>query len=101
MMTWMALCVMSVLVSVPFPVHGETTFTNSTVESVDADARQVTIRAADGRSWSLPVERVELLKGLQKGDRVSLEIGPDDQVKKIVKAQPGESQKPTTNEPSD
>jgi hypothetical protein len=43
----------------------------------------------------------DLLKGLQKGDRVSLEIGPDDQVNKIVKAESGGSQKPTANEPSE
>ncbi len=86
---------------VPSTALGDTTFTNSTIESLDRDARQLTIRAGDGQSWSLPVESVELLKGVQKGDRVSLEIGPDDRVKKIIKSQSEGSQQPTRPEPSE
>ena len=66
-----------VVAFLPFLAHGETTFTNSTVESADRDARQLPIRTGDGQSWSLPVHSVALLTGIQKGDRVSLEIGPD------------------------
>ena len=86
---------------VPFPAFGDTTFTNSTVESVDQEGRQLTIRTADGTSWSLPVERVELMKGLERGDRVSLEIGSDDQVNKIVKSQSRGSERPSRNELSE
>ena len=83
------------------PAFGDTTFTNSTVESLDRDAGLLTIRTGDGNAWSLHVESADLMKGLEKGDRISLEIGPDDQVKKIVKSQSGGSERSSRSEPSD
>ena len=83
------------------PTFGDTTFANSTLESLDRDARQLAIRTGDGNSCSLQVESADLMKGLEKGDRISLEIGPDDQMKKIVKSQSGGSERSSRNEPSD
>ena len=90
-----------VVAFMPFSVFADTAFTNSAMESADHGARQLTIRTGDGRSWLLPVESEELLKGIQKGDRVSLKIGPDDRVKKIVKSQSHGSQRPTRQDPSE
>jgi hypothetical protein len=61
------------------------TFTNSTVESIDPNGANLTIRTHDGNAWTLPVSSVELIKELHKGDHVSLELDVKGQVVKIVK----------------
>jgi len=65
------------------------TFIGTTVLDVGADGRAVTIRTNTGESLSLVVADPAMMKGVAKGDQVSLELGPDDRVNKIVKV--GES----------
>ena len=66
-------------------VQAASSFIGSTVLDVGADGRAVTIRTNSGESLSLVVADPEMMKGVQKGDQVSLELGLDDRVKKIVK----------------
>jgi hypothetical protein len=65
-------------------VSGASTFIGSTVMEVGSDGK-VTIKTAQGESWSFPVSDPELLKGVKKGDQVSLELDAQDRVSKIVK----------------
>jgi Cu/Ag efflux protein CusF len=69
------------------PVFAASTFISSTIMEVSSDGRKVTIRTAQGESWSLPVSDPELLKGVKKGDQVSLELDTKDEVSKIVKTE--------------
>lgn len=73
-------------------VFAASTFIGSTVMEVASDGRQVTIQTAKGESWSLPVSDPELLKGVKKGDQVSLELDAKDQVSKIVKTTEGQAE---------
>ncbi len=63
----------------------ETTFTGSTVVDVDQAGRQLTVRTVTGDVWTLQVARADLLAGLKKGDRVSLEIDDQERVVRLVK----------------
>jgi hypothetical protein len=66
-------------------VFAASTFIGSTVLDVDSDGRMVTIRTDKGESLTLAVADPGLIKGVNKGDQVSLELGPDDRVNKVVK----------------
>jgi hypothetical protein len=68
------------------------TFIGTTVLEVGSDGRKVTIQTMQGESWSLNVVNPELLKGVKKGDQVSLELDAQDRVNKIVKTTPGETE---------
>jgi hypothetical protein len=71
------------------------TFIGSTVLEIEPDGQKVTIRTNNGESLSLVVADPEMMKGVNKGDQVSLELGPDDRVNKIVKVETsGESARP-------
>jgi hypothetical protein len=61
------------------------TFTNSTVESIDPNGGSLRIRTHDGNAWTLPVSNAELIKELHQGDHVSLELDVKGQVVKVVK----------------
>jgi hypothetical protein len=63
------------------------TFTNSIVEQVDPGTKKLTFRTLEGQTWSLDVHNSDLLKGLQKGDRVSLELDSDDRIKNVVRGE--------------
>jgi len=65
-----------------------TTFIGSTIEEIDLAGLKVTIKTDQGESLSLPVANAEVMKGLTKGDRVSLELDVQGKVMKIVKTAP-------------
>lgn len=65
-----------------------TTFIGSTIEAIDLAGLKVTIKTDQGESLSLPVANAEVMKGLTKGDRVSLELDVQGRVMKIVKIAP-------------
>jgi len=72
------------------------TFTNSVIEQVDPGTKKLTFRTMEGQSWSLDVNNADLLKGLEKGDRVSLELDSEDRVKNVVRGEAyGEKSAPT------
>lgn len=74
-----------------FAAAPATTFTGTTVESVDTAKQTLSIKTKEGQSWTLHVADPELLKKhkLQKGDQVSLEVDTNNNVIQIAKA--GES----------
>jgi ABC-type molybdate transport system ATPase subunit len=72
--------------------EAETTFTSTTVESVDREHQQMTIRTNEGKRWSLEVAQADLMQGLKEGDRASVELALDGKVTKIVKS--GSDSKP-------
>lgn len=78
-----------------------TTFTGSTIERIDAPNQQVTFRTLEGQSWSLQVTKEDLLRGLQPGDRVSLELDAQDRVKNIVRVNQGAQASPGGSVPSE
>lgn len=61
------------------------TFNGATVEKVDPEAQQLRVRTQEGDNWQLRVTRDDLLKGVSAGDRVSLELNSDNQVKNLIK----------------
>ena len=67
----------------------ETTFIGSTIERIDQEHQNLTIRTIEGKTWSLELARPELLKGLKEGDRASLELSLDGKVHKIIKNEEG------------
>ena len=72
------------------------TFTNSVIEQVDPGTKKLTFRTVEGQSWSLDVNNADLLKGLEKGDRVSLELDSEDRIKNVVRGEAyGEKSAPT------
>jgi len=73
------------------PAAAETTFINSTIERIDPEHNQVTIRTAEGKTWSLDVADKESFKQVKEGDRASLELSVDGRVHKIVKSEDGSS----------
>lgn len=76
-------------------VFAASTFIGTTVLEVESDGQKVTIRTNNGEALSLVVADPEMMKGVNKGDQVSLELGPDDRVNKIVKVEAGgESARP-------
>lgn len=64
-----------------------TTFIGSTIERIDPGQHMITFRTREGQSWTLEVADGNLLvkEPLSKGDQVSIEIGTNDKVTKIVK----------------
>jgi hypothetical protein len=84
------------------PAQAASTFIGTTVLEVGTDGRKVTVRTTQGESWSLDVVDPELLKGVKKGDQVSLELDAQDRVSKIVKtSEPeGKGAIPSTKEQS-
>ena len=83
------LMALGILVAVP--AAAETTFINSTIERIDTEHNQVTIRTAEGKTWSLDVADKEAIKHVKEGDRASLELSVDGMVHKIVKSDEGAS----------
>lgn len=67
--------------------HGATTFIGSTIERIEPDQQRITFRTREGQSWTLEVADDQVLhkEPLAKGDQVSIEIGANDKVTKIVK----------------
>ncbi|MGH7205014.1 MAG: hypothetical protein ACREI2_02265 [Nitrospiraceae bacterium] len=65
-----------------------TAFIGSTIEEIDLAGLKVTIKTDQGESLSLSVTNAEVMKGLTKGDRVSLELDVQGRVMKIVKTAP-------------
>lgn len=65
-----------------------TTFIGSTIEEIDLAGMKITIKTDQGESLSLSVASAEVMKGLTKGDRVSLELDVQGRVMKIVKTAP-------------
>lgn len=65
-----------------------TTLIGSTIEEIDVAGLKVTIKTDQGESLSLSVANAEVMKGLTKGDRVSLELDVQGRVMKIVKITP-------------
>ena len=75
------------------PAEATTTFVRSTVERIDLAKQTITFQARDGQTWTLRVANPELLKkdSLAKGDQVTIEVNPNDEVKTILKlSQPHE-----------
>jgi hypothetical protein len=64
-----------------------TTFTRSTVLSVDQASKTVTFRTQTGQTWTLPVAHPDLLKDkpLATGDQVSIDLDLDDRITEIAK----------------
>jgi hypothetical protein len=81
-------------------VSASSTFISSTITEIGPDGRQVTIRTMQGESFSLDVASPEVMKGVRKGDQVSLELDAEDRVNKIVKVG-GEAERPKPRMPSD
>lgn len=79
------------LPAVALAANPATTFTGTTVESVDPGKQTLSIKTKEGQSWTLHVADPELLKkyNLRKGDHVSIEVDTSNNVTKIAKA--GES----------
>ncbi len=67
--------------------HAATSFNGSTIIGVNQAERTITFRTKEGDKWTLPVDDPELLKGerIAQGDQVSIEIGTDDRITKILK----------------
>jgi hypothetical protein len=77
---------------------GASTFTSSTIMEIGPDGRQVTIRTLQGESFSLDVVSPDIVKGMRKGDQVSLELDAQDRVHKMVKlGEEAERPKPRTS----
>ena len=81
------------------PAEATTTFVRSTVERIDLSKQTITFQARDGQTWTLRVENPDLLKkdSLAKGDQVTIEVNPNDEVKTILKlSQPHEPDRSET-----
>ncbi len=65
-----------------------TTFIGSTIEEIDLAGLKITIQTNEGNRHYMPVANAEIMKGLAKGDRVSLELDVQGRVVKIVKTAP-------------
>ncbi|HSE58033.1 MAG TPA: hypothetical protein VLA99_04960 [Nitrospiraceae bacterium] len=81
------------------PAEATTTFVRSTVERIDLSKQTITFQARDGQTWTLRVENPDLLKkdSLAKGDQVTIEVNPNDEVKTILKlSQPNEPDRAET-----
>ena len=63
-------------------------FIGGTVEEIDHAGLQVTIQTEMGKKESFPVANAEVIKGLAKGDRVSVEMDEQGKVRTIVKTTP-------------
>ncbi len=63
-------------------------FIGGTVEEIDHAGLQVTIQTEMGKKESFPVTNAEVIKGLAKGDRVSVEMDEQGKVRTIVKTTP-------------
>jgi hypothetical protein len=73
------------------PADATTTFVRSTVERIDHSQHTITFQDLEGQQWTLRVANPELLKkdSLAKGDQVTIEVNPNDEVTIILKlAQP-------------
>ncbi len=64
------------------------TLTGATIEDVDVGQHNMTIKTKEGQSWTLMVAHPELLKNhsVQVGDHVSIEVGSNNHVITIAKA---------------
>lgn len=83
--TFLFLLVVSIF---PTSTEATTTFTGSTIESVDQGHQTITIHTRDGQSWTLSVDNPDLItkEHITKGDQVSIEVDPtSDKVTKIIR----------------
>jgi len=90
----MASCLFCMIGGAVLISEAATTFTGSTVVSLDQAKRTVTFQTKEGDTWTLPVSDPNLLNKDQvaKGDRVSIEIDLNDRISKITKlSQPAPS----------
>lgn len=84
-----------------------TTFVGSTIEGVDSAQQTITFRTDEGKSWTLRVADPNILKQkpVVRGDRVSIEIAPNNTITKIVmlsKLPPsGETRPPGPSRPAE
>jgi len=89
--SWRKILVLAIgflgLLSVQPPDSGATTtFIGSTIERIDPGRQVITFKTREGQSWTLEVADSSLLKKpLAKGDQVSIEIGTNDKITKIIK----------------
>ncbi|TAJ10368.1 MAG: hypothetical protein EPO61_02725 [Nitrospirae bacterium] len=67
-----------------------TNFVGGTIKSIDWAGLKVTIQIDRGKTESLPVASIDLMKGLTEGDHVSVEVELDEmgKVLKVVKIIP-------------
>jgi len=90
----MAICLFCMIGGAVLISEAATTFTGSTVVSLDQAKRTVTFQTKEGDTWTLPVSDPNLLNKDQvaKGDRVSIAIDLNDRISKITKlSQPAPS----------
>ena len=74
--------------TVPLPTQGNPTvikFVGGTIEEVDPAGLRITIQTDMGKKVSFPVSNAEVIRGLTKGDQVSVELDEQGKVLKIVK----------------
>ena len=63
-------------------------FVGGTIEGIDSAGLRIIIQTDLGKSESLPVANAEVMKGVSKGDQVSVELDEQGRVMKIVKTSP-------------
>ncbi len=71
-------------------------FIAGTVQAIDPSGMNIIVQTDQGRSEMLPVANADAVKGLAKGDSVSVELDEKGTVVKIVRttAQPKQSPEP-------
>ncbi len=74
--------------TVLLPTQGNPTvikFMGGTIEEVDPAGLKITIQTDMGKKVSFPVSNAEVIRGLTKGDQVSIELDEQGKVLKVVK----------------
>src|SRR5712691_8444186 len=74
--------------TVLLPTQGNPTvikFMGGTIEDVDPAGLKITITTDMGKKVSFPVSNPEVIRGLTKGDQVSVELDEQGKVLKVVK----------------
>ena len=69
-------------------------FIAGTVEAIDPAGMNIIVQTDQGKSEMLPVASADAVKGLAKGDSVSVELDDKGTVVKIVKTTPQPNQSP-------
>jgi len=72
------------------------TFLGGTIQAIDPAGLNIILKTDQGKTELLPVANADVVKGLVKGDRVSVELDEKGAIIKIVKApaEPKDSPKP-------
>lgn len=86
LLVWLGMMIAQVQAAPPGP--GEPVFAKfigGTVETIDHAGLKITILTDMGKLQSLPIDSPDVIKGLAKGDRVSVELDEQGNVMKIVK----------------